>query len=172
MSRLGSSIAAAVAVTICAGGVLLAVPSRAALVAHLWLVVVLALALGVALQHLRRAVPRSPSAFDAAFSPAPRAGARPAALARLERTVTLATGTAFDVHYRLRPVLVAVASDVLARRGVNPERNPARAQSLLGPTVWELVRPDRPAPSDRAAPGLPVATIERAVDDLERLACS
>jgi hypothetical protein len=169
MSRLGSSVAAAVTLTIGAGVLLLAVPDSAALVAHVWLVVVLALALGVGLDRLRRAVPKRPSAFDAAFAPTPRTGARPAGLARVERAVTLATGTAFDVHYRLRPVLVAIASGLLARRGVDPQRSPARAELLLGPAVWELVRPDRPAPSDRAAPGLPVATIERAVDDLERL---
>jgi hypothetical protein len=172
MTRVARSLVGAIVVTAAAGAVALAVPEHAALVAHVWLVVVLALALGAALGRLRRALPNRPSAFDTAFAPAPRTGARPASLARIEREVTLATGTAFDVHYRLRPVLRAAAVGLLAQRGVDLDRSPARAERLLDPAVWELVRPDRPAPEDRAGPGVPVATIERAVDDLERLACN
>ena len=52
---------------------------------------------------LLRAVPMRPSAFDAAFAPRRRTRARPASLERVEREVALASGTAFDVHYRLRP---------------------------------------------------------------------
>jgi hypothetical protein len=170
--RLEARIVVAAGVTAAAGAIALAVPEHAALVAHVWLVVILALALGAALERLRRALPNRPSAFDTAFAPLPRTGARPASLARIEREVTLATGTAFDVHYRLRPVLRTAAAGLLARRGVDLDRSPARAEQLLDPAVWELVRPDRPAPDDRAAPGLPMATIERAVHDLERLACN
>ena len=172
MSRIDRAIAVAVTVTIWASVVALAVPGKADLVAHVWLVLVLALALAVALGRLRRAIPARRSGFDAAFATVPRTSARPATLARVEREVTLATGTAFDVHFRLRPVLREVATGLLARRGVDLDRSPSRAEPLLGPTVWELVRPDRPTPDDRAAPGLPLATIEQSVDDLERLACS
>jgi len=172
MSRVGRPIAVAATVTITAALVALAVPGQAHLVAHVWLVLVLALALAVALGRLRRAIPPRRSAFDAAFAPVARSGSRPATLARVEREVTLATGTAFDVHFRLCPALRDVASGVLARHGVDLRRSPTRAELLLGPTTWELVRPDRPAPEDRAAPGLPIATIEQAIDDLERLACS
>jgi hypothetical protein len=172
VSRVDRTIAAAIMATIWAGVLLLGLPGRAALIAHVWLVGVLALALGVALDRLRRAVPRRTSAFDTAFVSPPPARARPASLARVEREVALATGTAFDVHFRLRPVLAAVSSGLLRRRGVELEQRPERAQALLGPAVWELVRPDRVAPDDRAAAGLPIADVERAVDDLERLACS
>jgi hypothetical protein len=112
------------------------------------------------------------SRFDAAFAPTRPARARPASLARVEREVALATGTAFDVHFRLRPLLRTIAAGILLRRGVDLERRPHRAAALLGPTVWELVRPDRAAPEDRTAPGIPIASVEEAVDDLERLACS
>ena len=172
MSRLDRSIAVAITATVWAGLFLVLLPGRAAIVGHVWLVVVLALALGVALERLRRELPRRPSAFDAAFAPTKTVRARPASLARVEREVTLATGTAFDVHFRLRPLVQTLASGLLLRRGVDLERSPARAEELLGPETWELVRPDREAPDDRTAPGVPIETIERTADDLERLAWS
>jgi hypothetical protein len=140
VKRIDRAVAAVIAVSAWAGIVLVAVPGRASLVGHTWLVLVLAIALGAALGTLRRSVPRRPSAFD--------------------------------VHYRLRPSLRVVASGLLLRRGVDLERSPERARELVGADVWELIRPDRPAPDDRAAPGLPLATVERAVGDLERLAWS
>ena len=170
MSRLDRSIAFAIMATIWAGLFLVVVPGNAAVVGHVWLVVVLALSLGVALGRLRRELPRRTSPFDAAFVRRRRTRARPATLARVEREVTLASGTAFDVHYRLRPLLQQLAAGLLLRHGVDLERSPARSEELLGPRVWELVRPDRAAPDDRTAPGLPVAAIEQAIDDLERLA--
>jgi hypothetical protein len=172
MSRLDRSIAVAITATVWAGIFLIVLPGRAAIVGHVWLVVVLALALGVALERLRRELPRRPSAFDSAFAPTRPTRARPASLARVEREVTLATGTAFDVHFRLRPLLQALAAGLLLRRGVDLESSPARAEELLGPENWELVRPDREPPDDRTAPGVPIETIERIVDDLERLAWS
>lgn len=170
MSRLDRSIAVAITATVWAGLFLVVLPDRAALVGHIWLVVVLALALGVALHRLRRDVPLRSSSFDAAFAPRRTSRARPASLARIEREVTLATGTAFDVHFRLRPMLQSLSASLLLRRGIDVERNPARAETLLGPDLWELVRPDRPAPDDRAAPGVPIETVERVVADLERIA--
>jgi hypothetical protein len=134
-----------------------------------WLAVVLAIALGVPLEHLRRAVPTRSSAFDAAFAAATARRARPASLARVEREVTLATGTAFDVHFRLRPLLRDVAAGMLLRRGIDLERSPERAEAAVGPDVWELIRPDRPPPEDRTAPGIALAEVERAVDALERV---
>lgn len=172
MSRLDRSIAAAIMATIWAGVFLVVLPGNAAIVGHVWLVVVLGLSLGVALGGLRRQLPRRPSSFDAAFAARRRAPARPASLARVEREVTLASGTAFDVHFRLRPLLQELAAGLLLRRGVDLERSPTRAEALLGPHVWELVRADRAAPDDRTAAGLPLSSIEQAVDDLERLAWS
>ena len=160
----------AVSVTLAAGIAVLVAPDEAGLLGHVWLAVVLAIALVVALGRLRHAMPRRPSAFDSAFARTPSEPARPASLARVEREVTLSTGTAFDVHYRLRPLLRGVATGLLLRRGVELERTPERARELLSPDVWELVRPDRAPPENRTAPGLPLASIEGAVDDLERLA--
>lgn len=162
----------AVTATVVAGVLLLVFPEQAAVVAHAWLVAVLALTLAVALERLRRAVPPGASRFDAAFAARRAAPARPATLARVEREVTLATGTAFDVHFRLVPLVRRIASGFLLERGVDLERRPARAEELLAPETWDLVRPDRAAPADRSAPGLRIGSIERVVDDLERLSWS
>ena len=140
MSRLDRSIAVAITATIWAGLFLLVLPGRAAIVGHVWLVVVLGLALGVALGRLRRELPRRPSAFD--------------------------------VQFRLRPLVQTLVAGLLLQRGVDLERSPTRAEELLAPETWELVRPDRRAPDDRTAPGLPIETIERVVHDLERMSWS
>lgn len=166
------AVALAVCATLAAGILLVVAPDHAGLVAHLWLVAVLAIALGVALVRLRRALPRRASGFEAAFAVPQLRAARPASLSRTEREVTLATGTAFDVHYRLRPVVQTVASGLLLRRGIDLERSPERAQAVLGPDLWELVRPDRPPPANRTAAGMPVGELARAVEDLERIAWS
>ncbi len=172
MKRIDRAVAAAIIGSVWAAGGAALVPGRNSLIGHLWLVAVLAIALGAALSALHRSLPRRASAFDAAFARGRRGRARPASLERLEREVVLANGTAFDVHYRLRPPLREIASGLLLRRGVDLERSPERAQALAGPTVWELVRPDRPVPDDRTAPGIPLETVERAVDELEQLAWS
>ena len=49
------------------------------------------------------------------------------------------------------------------------DREPEKARTLLGDETWELVRPDRPEPADRHAPGLPLGALERAVASLEQL---
>ena len=66
----------------------------------------------------------------------------------------MAARPAFDVHFRLRPMITELAAELLSsRRGIDLERDPERAQALLGDDVWELVRPDRPQPAERHGPG-------------------
>ena len=91
---------------------------------------------------------------------------RTRALEELEHAVDFSLGTAFDVHYRLRPHLRRIAAHRLALRGVTLDGQPQRARALLGPDAWELVRPDRPDPEDRAARGLDLASIRRAVEQI------
>jgi len=93
----------------------------------------------------------------------------PADFARIGRAVASGTATAGDLHLRLRPILREVAIDGLRRHGVELDADPARAQQLLAPTSWELVRPDRPAPADAFARGLPPAQLDLVLDDLEAL---
>src|SRR5207245_1621857 len=68
------------------------------------------------------------------------------ALEELEHAVDFSLGTAFDVHYRLRPHVRRIAAHRLAARGVALDQRPDRAQALLTAEAWELVRPDRPEP--------------------------
>jgi hypothetical protein len=172
MRRLRGALPAILGVSLCAGVAFASAPGRASLIGHVWLVVVLAIVLVVAVAALVDAVPRRASAFDAAFAPRRPVRARPASLAHVERELALAAGTAFDVHYRLRPTVRTLAAGLLDRRGVDLDRMPDRAEALVGSDVWELVRPDRAPPEDRAAPGLELERIERTVASLERLAWS
>ena len=152
MKRIDRAIAAVLAVSAWAGIVLVVVPGRASLVGHVWLVVVLAIALGVVVGALLRAAPRGPSAFDAAFAPAKRRRARPESLAHMEREVALAAGTAFDVHYRLRPTLRSLAAGLLLRKGIDLDRAPERAElrRRAGGLGARPPRPPSPGRSRRA----------------------
>jgi hypothetical protein len=90
-------------------------------------------------------------------------------LARLEREVSMSRQTAFDAHYRLRPILREIARYRLARRGVDLDAPGGSAERLLGPEAWALVRPDLPRPLDHMAPGVPLEVVERTIAALERV---
>jgi hypothetical protein len=110
------------------------------------------------------------SVYELALRRRERPPARPPELAKLEREVSLATGTSFDVHYRLRPVLREVAAHRLStRRGLALDGGSPEVPALLGPELWELVRPDREPPADRFARGLPLGRIELVVRRLETI---
>jgi hypothetical protein len=144
-------------------------PGRAELWGHLYLVAVLAIALATVVGLLRAEDPERPaSPFDAALRrDEPRLERLPE-LARLEREVTLAASSSFDVHFRLRPLLREVAAGLLAaRRGVWLDEEPAKARALLGEDAWELVRPGREPPRDRYGPGIDAARLERVLRSLE-----
>ena len=81
---------------------------------------------------------------------------------RMEREVTLATSSAYDLHFRLLPHLREIAQCRLERNGqtAGPE--------TLG-RWWELLRPDRPEPDDRFAAGIKQAELRALVADLERM---
>jgi hypothetical protein len=145
-------------------------PSRATLEAHLWLLAILVLALLAFMRVVAEAYPRRASPFEASLEREPTPGERPSALLRLEREVSMARSSAFDLHARLRPTLAALADDLLSgRRGIDLERSPAQARAVLGDLTWELVRPGRPAPSDRHAPGLADDDLAQVVTALERV---
>ena len=148
-------------------GVLLAVlPGHTHAVVRAWLLVLLA-AVAVAIVVGLREAYASPSALAAGPHVDP-AQQRLPSLARLEREVALATATAHDVHFRLRPTLRALAAELLAaRRGIALDRSPERAEAVLGAETWDLVRPDRPAPRDPHGPGLGLDRLERATRALE-----
>jgi hypothetical protein len=97
-----------------------------------------------------------------------RKPARPAGLEQAERIVVLAAVNSFDLHLRLRPRLQAIAEHRLAsRRGLRLDSREAR--EALGEELWELLRPERPSPDDRFAPGLPLAGQRAALDRIEKI---
>lgn len=153
----------------CLAIALLAVPGRWELAIHLWLLALLALA-GVACLHaLRNTVSRLPSVFDPPEQTSQMPHRLPE-LERVEREVTLAASSAYDVHFRLRPTVRDAATTLLAGgRGISLDRQPERARQLLGEEVWELVRADREPPADPRGPGLDRARLERVITSLESL---
>jgi hypothetical protein len=81
---------------------------------------------------------------------------------KLEREVTLATASAYDLHFRLLPQLREIAQARLERAGHTP------GPDTLG-RWWELLRADRPAPEDRFAKGISQAELRALIGDLARM---
>jgi hypothetical protein len=163
--RLASLLAAPTVALVAA---LMLLPGRTALVLRVYLLVAGAVLLGALLAELARTHPAGgPSRFDAALRRPRRRHGRLAALAKLEREVALAGTSAFDVHFRLRPTLRDIAAQLLARRGVDLDRQPEAARRILGDEAWELVREDREPPSERFGPGLEPERLRRVVESLE-----
>jgi len=91
-------------------------------------------------------------------------------LSRIEREVVLATGSEFDQHLRIKPLLRDIVEHRLwTRRGVDLERSPDRAREVLGSELWDLVRPGPPDPNSRYLRGLDLAGLGRALDKIETI---
>jgi hypothetical protein len=114
------------------------------------------------------------------YAPRPRTSQFDAALAAMRRTpaesgepalvreLELSTYNGFHFHSRLRPLLRDVAAHRLrSRYGVELDAEPVRARELVGAAAWDVVRPDRPPPSDRMAAGPTAAELRVVVDELE-----
>jgi hypothetical protein len=151
--------------------VIFAAPGRKELELDVYVLVLGALAVFAAVLATRQAFPLDQgSALAVALEREPREPIRPHELERLEREVTLGTSTAFDLHYRLRPILREVAEQRLAdRRGLRLERGGREVEAALGEELWELVRPDRKPPERRYARGLRPEAVRRVVERLEAL---
>jgi hypothetical protein len=95
---------------------------------------------------------------------------RPPDLVAIERLVILAVATAFDLHYRLRPLLREIAAQRLAdNRGLRLDAGGPRIERSLGEGLWELVRHDRPGPESRFGPGVRPQDLRRAIERLESI---
>jgi hypothetical protein len=151
--------------------VLLADPGRAELAVHVYVLVLAAIGLGHLLAALSNALPpRVPSAFDAALRTRERPEKRIPELERMEREVALGLSTDFDLHYRLRPTLRRIATELLAaRRGIDLDASPEAAHRVLGDDAWEIVRGDREPSREHLAAGVEIASLRRAVSALEAL---
>ena len=146
-------------------------PGRLSLALQIYGLVVAGMALLALLLALQRAYPPlDRSLVDEALERPEREEERLTELARLEREVTLGVASTYDLHFRLRPTLRETASALLlVRRGVDLDREPARARAVLGDETWELVRPDREPPADRLARGLDPEVLVRTVESLEAI---
>jgi hypothetical protein len=136
-----------------------------------YLLVVGAMAVLTAVLAVRRAFPVSAGSLLAeALEADPLEPVRPLDLERTERVLTMATSTAFDLHFRLRPILREIAEQRLGdRRSLTLDSGGPRVEAALGEEVWELVRPDRVQPRHRFEPGIEPAALRRVVERLESL---
>ena len=162
--RLFAPVLAAAAALI----VLLALPplstSRALAI---WAVLVAAIALIVVVRHSQQSALPHGRRFEDALRGRAATTPQPVELMRAERDLELGIAGAAHAHHRLLPLLRAAAIARLAtHRGIELDRRPDAARELLGEDAWELLRPDRPEPEDRFAPGVPR---ERVTDLIERV---
>jgi hypothetical protein len=144
-------------------------PGHSALALRVYALVVCGTALVLALLALRHAFPPE---RPLRVEPRARAERRsaPSSLARIEHEAALGVAGSFDLHYRLAPRLRSIASGLLeSRRRISLERQPDAARATLGESTWSLVRPDRDAPDDRLARGIPADELARVVDSLEAI---
>jgi hypothetical protein len=149
--------------TVLAAYILTAQPSDRSVTLHVYVFVVGGLLMLGIVAAAGDAVPRRRrSEFDAALSTRRDRPRRLPEVEKLEREVTLATASAFDLHFRLLPQLREIAQARLERTGRTP------GPETLG-RWWELLRPDRPAPDDRFEKGLPESELRALVHDLGRM---
>jgi hypothetical protein len=142
-------------------------PGRFAIELDVYILAVGGLALAELVILIRQAYPpEGRSALASALEREQVNPSRPPEIERLERELTMATASAFDLHARLRPTLREIATIRLATRG---RRLDDDGQELLGDELWELVRPDRRPPIDRHAPGITPEALRSAVERLEAL---
>lgn len=170
MRRALSLLQVPVLATIGLGIALWLAPGRAELALHVYVLALAALALAWLVGVVRRAHPTAAaSPFDLALREPRAARTTLPELARMEREVSLAGSTAFDLHYRLRPTLRRIAGHLLAARGVDLDSDEAAARALLGDAAYALVRPDREPPHDRFDPGLALPELRTLVTRMESL---
>jgi len=146
-------------------------PGRAALITHVYVVVVVGgILVALALRLAASLRPHGPGTFGGGLTRSAGQAGRVHQLEQLEREVTLGSQSAWDLHARLGRTLRETAIPLLAtRRGIDLEREPERAAAVLGPEAWELVRPDRAAPRNRHEPGIELERLDRALAALEAL---
>jgi hypothetical protein len=151
-------------------GVLLALrPISTSRALAIWIVLVTAMALVLLVRHSRSGVQQR-SFFEAAVRRRTPKTQEPIELLRMERELELGIAGAGNAHYRLLPLLRSAATARLAtRRGIELDRRPEAAQAALGDDVWDLLRPDRPEPADRFAPGVARERVAAAIERLESL---
>jgi len=137
----------------------------------IWVVLATAFVLVVFVRHSREyGGPEPASRFEQALRMRKGTVTQPEELLRMDRELVLGSADADHAQRRLLPLLRATAAArIAARHGFELERRPEAARALLGEEVWELLRPDRPEPEDRHAPGVPKARIAAVIERVESL---
>jgi hypothetical protein len=123
----------------------------------------------VSLAALAHRLPADRHVFESALRDPVPSERRPAQLVRVEHLVASSRLSGWDAHHRLRPVLIDIAELRLARHGLRLEHDLAETRRWLGPTTWDFLRPDRPAPEDRQASGIAADVLEDILEALETL---
>jgi hypothetical protein len=137
----------------------------------IWVVLATALVLVALIRHSReQGASDAARRFEDALRGRKPAAAQAAELLRMERELVLGTASADHAQRRLLPLLrTAAAARLAARHGFELARRPEAARAVLGEDVWELLRPDRPEPTDRHGPGIPRERIAAVIERLESL---
>ena len=98
------------------------------------------------------------------------AAERPDQLIELERLVVGAQFSGLQAHAYLRPLLTEIVDRRLALRGQGLEAmTDDGGRNLLGTSLWELVRSDRPFPERSHPPGVKYADLAAMLDVIEGL---
>jgi hypothetical protein len=136
----------------------------------IWLVLVTGLALVLLVRHSGTGGERRRGRFEAALRGKPATTPVPVDLLRMERELELGIAGAGNAYHRLLPLLRSAAAARLAtRHGIELDRHPDAARAVLGEDAWELLRPDRPEPADRFAPGVARARVTTLIERVESL---
>jgi hypothetical protein len=168
LRRLRNHLLWAAAATAALAVTLLVRPGDRSLALDVYFLAVGSLALLAALRvTVGRLPPEQPSPLDTGAPGSP--AERPPDLIELERSVELGAQSEFDLYFRLRPRLRRIAAAKLRARGIDLDAGNGDAAAALGPTVWELLRPDRPRPDATGSRARSVRSIQAAVEALERL---
>lgn len=168
--RRGSSLA--IAAVVFAGVVMvLSAPARPVagrLLAFALAVIAVAVAVDVLVGRTRAA---DRTTFDRLARGAPGdVLQRPKGLKQAESTITFALRSGPGRDRWLRGAARVIVDDRLEyTSGVSVDSDPATVERLVGPTTWELIRPDRSPSEDWYEPGVPPAALRALLDDLERL---
>lgn len=128
--------------------------------------------IAVAALYLRRSGPATaskPERFEAELRRTSEPPPGVPGIRAVEMAVRLSTANAQDFDVRLRPMLRDLARwRLLGNRGVDMDVKPDAARRILGEPLAALID-DAAAPPRFGAPGVPLATLEAALDQLEQI---
>lgn len=161
-------IAGATLATIALGLARLIAPGRRELELDIYVLLLGGMALVSLVSLLRDVAPEwKDSPLEDALNRSAAEPDRIAELDRLERELQLGATTAFDLHFRFRPVLREIGGTLLERHGLRLDSGTPEVREKLGDELWEIVRPDREPPDNRHAPGPGLPAMHRIVERLE-----